>query len=275
MSESALHASQLGMLFRCGVQFEYRYMRGLVRPPAVAMVVGSSVHKAREVDLIAKRDTGSGLDVHHVVDAAAFDFDRRWDYESPELDADEASRGRALVKGEAKDMAVALARLHSEALTPVIEPVHIERKIRVSVPGVSRDVEGTVDTIDRSGFLRDFKTSKAKITAADIDDSIQLPLYSLLVEVADGARPTGLVLDVTQKLKRPIAYSVPAGPVASNAVSIARLQAAERVIDSGAFAPAPPDSWQCSAKWCGYYTDCPFGARRRVSVSVSMSEVSQ
>lgn len=282
MSDSALHASGLNLLFKCGVQFEKRYIDGEIMPPGTAMVIGSTVHKAREVDLIHKRDSGGPLPVDAVADVADMEFERRWLHEAVELDAEEKSIGAARVKGASKDESILLARRHSRILMPQLQPLHVERKIRVSIPGIKHDLEGALDLLTNDGVLHDCKTSNKRLGTDAVEDSLQLPFYDLLVDAADGQRPKRHALDVVQKVKdedkyrkkyqREAAYIVDVEPPDNHDAIIARIQRAERIIESGLFTPAPPDAWWCSNEWCGFALNnsCPFGPqRRRKSVAMN------
>jgi len=51
-------------------------------------------------------------------------------------------------------------------------------------------------------------------------------------------------------------------------VVLERIERATKVIASGIFKPANPGDWCCSARWCGYWERCEFGARDAVSVGL-------
>lgn len=255
------------MFLRCQLQFQYRYLDGIVKPPGVALLVGSTVHKAAEVNLTAKRDGGSPLPQEHVRDLAALEFDRQWSQAGEvALDDEERSKGPEKAKGEAKDQSVKLAAIHGEVLVPQLAPLHVERAVRVSVPGIKLDLEGTFDLQTKDGWLHDLKTTSKKLGPEAITDSVQMRLYSLLAEVADGKPPTKLALDAVQKNKTPLAYIVESPTFASSKPIMELIARVERVIETGVFAPAEPNSFVCKAQWCGYFDSCPFGARARVTI---------
>ena len=52
------HATDLGMLDRCQMQFYYRRIENLIVPPAVAMVIGSATHRSVEANMRKKIETG-------------------------------------------------------------------------------------------------------------------------------------------------------------------------------------------------------------------------
>lgn len=255
------------MYLGCQLQFQYRYLDGLIRPPGVALVVGSTVHKAAEVNLLAKRDGGAALDPGDVADLAAMEFDRRWSAEGEiALDDDEKALGLATVKGDAKDQSVALAELHAIDLVPRLAPLHVERSVRVAIPGIRNELEGTFDLQTTNGKLHDLKTSGKKLGPDAITDSVQMRLYSVLAEAADGKKPTGLALDVLQKNKKPLAYVVESPTFSSSQPILDLIVRMERGVESGIFQPADPGHWRCSKSYCGWWDTCPFGRASRVTV---------
>jgi len=260
---TAIHASMLTMGAKCMEQVRWRYVEGERAPPGIALLVGSSVHAARELDLVRKRDTGAPLPEGDVVDAAATDFDRRLAEEERVIYDDGENAGTG------KDQAVSLARLHSREVTPKLEPLHVERKLRVAIPGLEHEIEGTLDLQTHDRVIHDCKTAKKSPTSDELAGSIQLQLYSLLAESADGAKPAGIALDVLLKNKTPKSAMMSAGPVTTYAPLMERIRRFELALASGNFMPAMPGSWWCSTKFCGYYDRCVFGARARVSISMN------
>lgn len=258
------------MFLRCQLQFQYRYLDGKIRPPGVALLVGSTVHKAAEVNLLAKRDDGAALPTEAVQDLAAMEFDRQWSEAGDvALDEDERGLGFAAVKGAAKDESVRLTGMHSLLLVPSLDPLHVEKSVRVAVPGLSLELEGTFDLVTKNRKVHDLKTSGKRLSADSITSSVQMRLYDLLYSVETGERPKALALDVVQKTKKADAYIVESGAFASHDPILEMAGRVERGVKSGVFQPASPDHWACGPSYCGYYNECPFGARARVTIPVS------
>lgn len=269
----ALHASGIDMHARCGVQFEKVYLEGQRRPPRVAMTIGNAVDRAVESDLIAKRDAGAALPADVVADSAAMSFDSAWSNEEPWLDAAERERGEAAVKGAAKDQSIALAVEHNRVLTPSVSPVHVQRRVRVSVPSLRYDIEGTFDLQTADGWIRDVKTSGKLKTANDVASSVQVGLlYPFMASIVDGKWPERAAMHVLQKTKKPRAYVVDAPVLQDTEPLMQRIRRVERSMETGLFIPADPTSWMCSAKWCGFFDECLFGRRSRVQVAMSNTE---
>lgn len=132
-----LHISAMNMLSECGKRFEFRYVLGIRRPPAVFMHVGTAVDTSVSMDLgyqIAHKELMKRDDV---IEIAATTFDQRADKEPIELDPDDKREGKTVpqVLGEAKDKSVALAGLHYDTAAPEIAPnvTHVQRKFSIDM----------------------------------------------------------------------------------------------------------------------------------------------
>jgi putative RecB family exonuclease len=255
----------LGMFDRCPRQYFYRYCEGLVLPPAVAMIVGTGVHVSSAKDLTAKRDTGDLLPLKAVTEAAFDAVNGEWDKTGVMLDDEERLLGEKRVRGEAVDASVALAKLHHKELAPTIRPKHIERGFSVPLKNHPFDLGGTIDLQEDDGTLHDLKTRAASPPAGLADTSLDLSFYGLAAWSLDGTPPPKLALDCLVKTKTPkIVTLVTTRTKAAYNALLLRVELVNRAIESGVFPPCSPDSWCCSAKFCGYFGRCPFGAAARV-----------
>jgi len=255
-----LHWSQISMLCRCGVQFDFRYNKKIVRPPAIALIVGSATHKSIELNLKNKLNNKTLLEDAAVKEIAAADVNQRWDSEGCDLssmDDDEKGKGEKFLRGEAVDMAVSLASLHHRELAPGIEPTHLERTWDVAIDGFPVDLSGTID-IQENGRIRDTKTSKASPPKDKAEKDEQLTMYCMASKVLDGTIPA-LAMDFLVKTKVPkVVVQHTTREQADFEPLLARIAAASKCIESGIFLPCPPDSWVCSPRWCGYHSTCPY-----------------
>ena len=276
-----LHWSQISMLCRCGQQFYYRYIKGIIRPPAVALIVGSATHVSIEKNLKHKMETkGTLLTDEAVQQAAADDVNRRWQEEGVDLsseDEEDVGKGEKFIRGEAVDMAVSLASLHHHELAPVIEPIHLERKWDVEISGFPCDLQGTIDIQEHASMasveeaekpvsgpagtrIRDTKTSKRSPPADKAEKDEQLTMYSLASKVLDGdAWARELTMDFLVKTKVPKAVvQRTVREQADFEPLLARIAAASKCIETGVFMPCSPDNWCCDPRYCGFFAMCPF-----------------
>jgi len=259
MPKAHLSASALGMLARCGEQYRFRYVEGIKAPPGVQLVIGKGTHAAIERDLINKQHWGSLLPDDSIADYAADAARAAWEDDEPLVQEGDPDKGGAV------DTAVSLAQLHHRELAPAIEPVAIERGFLLELDGFPFDLMGFVD-IEEKGRIRDTKTSSKSPQADAADQSDQLTLYHLDA-VTRGLPPPVVQLDYLVKTKTPKAVSLTSkrGPE-DHARFLRRVEAAAKVIEAGAFYPTGADSWACSARFCGYWSRCRWGAKQSVSV---------
>lgn len=251
--------TQLEMLAKCPAQYEQRYVLGRKRPPGVALVLGSSVHEGAEADLRSKMEHGELLDEEAVTEYAADALKRRWKEEEPVRGEDDPD------EGEAVDEVVSLTAIHHRELAPLINPVAVE-EIRLLETSLSHDIMMVVD-VREADAIRDLKTKGKAPPADEAKTSIQGQLETLEAKVAGrGALPFKLDFLVRGK-KKPLAQVYT--PTEDDHRSVlTRVERSVALINAGAFPPAMPGSWWCSAKWCGWWSDCAWGARQRVSVGL-------
>jgi hypothetical protein len=130
-----LHISGINMLNECGKRFEFRYILGIRRPPAVFMHIGSAVDDSVSRDLQHKIDTGELLTRDDAIEVASSTFDARQAKDPIELEADQKGQSVETVLGEAKDKTVALAALHYDKAAPIIQATHVQRKFSIDMDG--------------------------------------------------------------------------------------------------------------------------------------------
>lgn len=96
---------------------------------------------------------------------------------------------------------------------------------------------------------------------------MQLTCYHL--DAALRGESVALCLDYLVDTARPKTVTLQTERTQADHVDfLARVEVATRQIAAGIFPPCAPDSWCCSAKWCGYWADCPHGARQAVTVGL-------
>lgn len=256
-----LSASALGTLARCGLQYDYRYNQGIKSPPGVALVIGKGTHAAVEKDLRNKLEWGSLLDDEAVRDIAADETRKTWEADEPIVNDGDPDQGAAV------DTAVSLATAHHHELAPTIAPVAIERGFVLELDGFPFDIMGYVD-IDEATRIRDTKTASKSPSGGEADASDQLTIYHLDATVrGEGHKTVALDYIVKTRQAKTVTLESTRGPD-DHARLLRKVEAAARVIESGAFYPADPGSWACSKKFCGYWSRCPFGERKAVSVGL-------
>jgi CRISPR/Cas system-associated exonuclease Cas4 (RecB family) len=246
-------ATQLAMMAKCPVQWEFRYAKGIKAAPGVAQTTGKATHAGIEANMRAKLVTGSPLELETVQTLAADAVTRLWAEEPPTLDDEEVERGAAKVRGEAIDKAVALAGLHHREVAPLIEPVAVEEQFIVPMAGYTHDLMGYMDIVTPT-HIRDTKTASKSPAEDTAHRSLQLTVYSF----TDPAKRLALDHLVATKAPKYVMQET-TRTEADRERLMRRLEVVERVIESGAFAPTDPANWWCSRRFCGYWSICKHG----------------
>jgi hypothetical protein len=267
-----LHMTGLDLMLKCGEAFRRRYLCGEKIPPGVAQVVGLAVHKPAEVNLKRKMETGELLPPEAVADIARDTLNEAWD--GPEGVFLPPGSTQA-IKGESVDKAVRLSRLHATSLAPDIIPTHVERDWSLTLPGYPMDLSGTID-VQQGVTVRDLKTRKVSLPSngSEIAANQQLTAYALAVYAIDRATlPITVKIDALVDLKTPKVQTQTSERTVSDFQELhRRLEVAATAIDKGVFLPARPTDWWCSERWCGYWTTCPYAARRLAGSGIDIGE---
>jgi len=271
----ALHHSMLATLSKCGMQVYYRWVENIKIPPSFALHVGSAVHRAAELDLRRKMETGQQAHLAEVVDRARDSLGLAVEGDGVLLSPEEKTVGIKTLVAEAQDEAASLARLHHAELTPVLAPIAVEKKMRLELGGFPFDLEGTVD-VQETKAIFDLKTASRAPGESDAEGHPQLETYAMMLSKhGETAETIGLNTLVKSKTGKPKLARVTARAPRVYDHVVRRIEAAAHTIQAGAFYPADPtgpSGWVCTEKFCGYWNLCPFGRARRVSVSMSTNE---
>lgn len=259
-----IHQSQLNMLFKCGIQYEFRYIKGIVRPPNSAMVVGTGVHVTADKSFTEKFEGRDLPALDEIKDLARDTVANKFDGQGIMFTTDEAADGPGKVKAAIIDQAVALAALHREAVAPILAPIiKPEKDFRLAFPDSDWKIGGVIDlyAADASGkkWLRDLKTSRATPGARTIADSLQMTLYALALSTETKQQEIAVAMDFLVKNKTPkyVEQQGTRGPDDYKRL-FNRMRAAFKAIESGTFMPALPGVWWCSPLWCGYWDLCEY-----------------
>ena len=259
MKKKHLSWSSISMAMRCGEQFRRRYVLGERRPPGIAMIVGSSVHRSVEHNMSSVIDVGEHIGRGEAADIARDAIDERLVKDGVVLTDDEKSRGFDVIKGEAKDKSINLSLVHYDDAAPAIAPVTVERKWRIESDDLEYDLVGRLD-IETKGGIRDTKTSGKSPNQQTVDSMDQFTMYSIAFQVLNNRWPETLVADYLIALKASSKY-MPIETVRTQANADAlfrRITAVQHAIKSESFVPADRGWWGCDPRYCGYYSDCPY-----------------
>lgn len=260
---SYISTSQLEMLGRCGKQFEFRYMDGLIEPGNLKLAKGNGVHGAAQQNFEQKIETDVDWPVADFVEAAvtAYEGEVRGDLL---LSPDEKSLGPKKAIAAQKDRTAELAEAFHLKVSPDYHPVAVEEPFSIDLPSAQTRLVGVIDLQDIVGQIIDHKTGKRAKSQQDADESVQLTSYAA-ARARKGNPATGIVLeslsqsDAGNISRKSIKTS--RGPGDFSALA-ARIVAAKRVIESGVFMPAQA-GFGSPCGWCGFRHRCPYVSKDR------------
>lgn len=267
--------SQIEMYLRCPRQYEFRYVKKISRPPSVAATQGSGIHHALEHTHHHIVDKGVPAPVTELEDV----FSDAFEAVKPDIPQD-AWKQEGVTEGELKDVGIKLVRLYNLQFAPKVKPQvkngvrGIEKRFEILVAGVP--MVGIIDLIDTNAeggitdiekeiirqhggsiptmfetAIADFKTKAKSMSAAEVDSSLQLTLYSYAEQIP-------LVrIDQLLKLKTPkITRTMATRTLQDHKWMKEVVHGVAQAIHAGTFPPCSPSAWCCSARWCGFYGMC-------------------
>lgn len=242
---TSISFSAVSLYLKCGKQYYFRYVEGRKDVPGIALLEGSSHHKAVEENNIHKKKKG-------------------WDLKAPILTETFVEELRSRVKAEERvdwgnekeSGLIKRAKVwHADYIkkyAPKIMPVMIEEKfeVPVEVEGVKFAIKGVIDLGLKSKVL-DYKTLARAKSQYDTNQDLQLSLYAFAAK----KRKVGFI----QFLK---SANPEVGIVEAERTSMQiqwALKVAKEVVQSikaGAFPMTQPTNWWCSSRFCGYWKLC-------------------
>jgi len=256
-----ISATQLAMFGRCPAQYEFRYIRGMILPPAVAQVRGRAAHKGREVGLRYRQETGEVAPEDLVCDAARDEAKTLFRGGPVLLGPEEEGLNIRLVEGQTIDKAVALAAVDRLVFHPRIHPLSVETMIRRSLRPLGADVMlvGIIDALDHDMVVHDLKTATRAPQRAGAEHSLQATVYHVLCCLS-GLNVRRISFEYLVEKKKGFDTHVERVSRDSRDVKalVYRIRALMHARETGSFPPTLPENWWCSERFCGYYKECPY-----------------
>ena len=239
--------SGISTYLRCAKQFEWRYIKGIKSPPAIAMTEGSAHHDALEYNNNHK--IKNGRDLKDSVVTEKFVDSLRQRVEKEQVAYEDESESAIIERGGIWH------KKYMRDFAPKLEPVSAEKEHMKEIDLGGRLVRfhAFTDLVVPNKII-DYKTTSAygfNNKKREIDNDLQLTFYSWLEKLRKvgqicfikGNVPDVRELESTRNVKQ-VAWA---------------LRIAEEVvkaIDAGAFPMCPPTAWNCSQRFCGYYSRC-------------------
>lgn len=266
------------MFQRCPRQWQYRYEKGLKRPPTTLMATGTGIHAGLEHNNLHKIDKGVDAPMDELLDVTAEEHDKAFE------DVEDAKEGE---QAKLKDQNVEIARFYRRVQAPHITPLRAEAAFTLHVPSDDRGdylpVIGYIDTSalvpdNREGptqgqpvkALEDYKRPRqGRKGQQDVDLSIQLTLYDYVYTLLDeqpdviGLRTLGFNGPRSRAIEGPGPFTAPVYRSPNRMTPTARSYFHDRAMETlrgvqllsrtGLFPPTD-DPRVCS--WCGYNDIC-------------------
>lgn len=252
------------MFFRCQVQYRRRYVDQDVMPPlGFNLPRGKSIHYAGQKNNEQKIETHEDLPIKEIKDIAAESFEYNVEKDGIELSSEDKKIGRKKLHAENKDIAVNLAELWGKQAAPLIQPKMVEERLRITLND-EIDLLGILDTIDDKNAVIDTKSSSKKMYQAQIDNSIQMTIYSLTFRALFGKEPSAIFIDnlIHKKKEDEFNRLQTVRTTEDYKVLINRINIFLKALKTGIFTPAPQDAWHCDERYCGYATTCKYYRKR-------------
>jgi len=237
-----LSHSQISMWQKCPRQYEYRYWKGLVLPPNVAMIQGSIYHKALELYFKSKM-LGVSLSPDEFSDL----FDTVWE----NYIKNGSSIDWTIDRGRAKDETNRVIEVYYRKLGASLNPALVEQRVKVNLDNSTYDFLGIIDLVLAENQLADHKVVSRLMRQEDADKDNQATAYAFLAggsidfeyHIAIKGINPAIQIVKTQRTENDITWWI------DMAKGIAKQ------IQSG-IAPPNPNGWWCNPKWCGYWNLC-------------------
>ena len=244
-----LTQSMISQYLHCGLQWEFRYIKGLKIPPKGVLTLGSAVDAGVTHNLSQKIETGIDLPIQEVESAFESDFERRAGF----TDWSELS------KDDSKDIGVQLVRAHHRLAAPLIKPKAVQWSFDYDTERGYR-LAGTADLVDESDTVEDTKTAAKAYSEDAIGQSLQGPIYvqALSRELPQSAGNFRYRVLVKPTKTLPARVQTIDGRITDQQIDFAN-QSADRVhaaIQAGIALPADPKSYLCNEKFCGFFSIC-------------------
>jgi len=257
-----LSPTQINMYWRCGKQYEFRYILGIKNPPGVNLVDGSSHHDTLDNNNKHKIKTGNDRSDKYLVQRFCDIFSDQ---------AKEIPKKEWMLADTTKDKVIKRGKIiqaqYRKYFAPNLTPEFSEEEVTFKVGDVK--VKGYIDVGGKYKLpsfpamrgVFDYKITGRKKSLDEVENSIQLSHYGwgaidLMKGISFQKPPyvgfcsllkTGSSIPVLQAIK-----------LVTDRIKWYRLQVASvaDAISRGSFPVRNGTGWECSPRFCGFYNRC-------------------
>ena len=249
-----LSISAINMYFRCPLQYEFRYIKGIKIPPVGVMVQGRVYHQTHAGNFSQKVTSMRDLSLSDMADMYA----TKWENEVEKNS--EYSIDEIMWEGEQpykmKDEGFSLVKEYHLLISPEIVPLEVEQEKEMRISDELRlhgilDLIAKIDSKGISSRIIDHKLSKRSENQNDVDRDLQASMYLLL-------NPSSSILEFHRmvKKKRPEVQILKTSRTEEQLARFVEMaKNVQLLINTGIFYPKC-DSFWCSKNYCGYWDIC-------------------
>lgn len=245
------HQSEIATYLKCGLLWEFQYVKNQRQPGRSYFTVGSAVDAGVNYFQVQKLKTGQNIGFEEA--AAVFLTD--WKIKAPDTEWDPEEKG----EGEQKDMGLQLLKLYVDQVGPTIQPLTIQETFEIQTDA-GYDLGGTIDLTEKDFTVRDLKTSKTKYDEDAVTRSLQAAMYDFAFQALHEVPSSGFVFDVMVKptARKPAEYQEVRGKVTDDDRQwlFNTVENVHKAITAGVAAPAADGAWWCAPKWCPFWSQC-------------------
>lgn len=255
-----LSHTQVSMFRRCSMQYYWRYIRKMKRPPGANLTLGASVDEAENHNYSQKIESFTDEPLDAIEDVYHEEFEARRD----ETDWQESD------PNEVEDTGRSLLKVYRDELAPGTNPIAVQKEYDVSFGNTPFTFKAFVDLIaftdppvvhghEKEYTIIDNKTSGKTPPQSMVDRGSQLTAYAGLYQMIDQKTYKAVLvgLDVLVSTKTPKAVQLRSIRTDTDIQRYWKtVQAVYENIVAGSFVPVEADNWVCDPKWCGYFDTC-------------------
>lgn len=239
--------TQINMMLRCGLQYYYRYLRGIKIPPSAFLTLGRSYDSAVNHNYQQKIISGEDVPIDELTDV----FHEKFFTLRDETDWGEEDPNKVEQKG------ISLIKIYRKDLAPLVQPADVQKDIIYGFEELPYSFRTILDLITVDNEVVDNKTASRSYNQDDVDNDMQLTAQSLAFRTEYGMEEAGLGFDVAVSTKQPKIQRLRTKRGPEDHMRFLRIVAqVVEAIRKRVFLPPPPGSWFCHPKWCGYWVTC-------------------
>ena len=241
-----ISSSQLGRYEMCAESYRRRYIEKDIMPPGIALVRGTGVHSGAKANFKQKIESHEDMKKEDIIDISVAEFEKRVEKDGLSFTEEEQSEGESNVIGKTKDSVVSLSELYAEETAPLYQPVQVEEKQRVVLPG-DYDLLCIMDLADDQDRVIDLKTTGRKKNQKEVDRSEQMSFYALVFKALNKRLPESVILEVLINKIVPERQCLEGTRTDIDLqILIRRINTMIKGVEAGIFMPCDQGSWKCS-----------------------------